>query len=149
MSVQETKLKSTIYISGLDMSVTTDALHYAFIPFGDIVDIQLPKDDKSNEPHRGFALLEFETPLDAEAAIDNMNQAQLNGRTLKVTLSKPQKERFDIQKAKVAVWDSESWMQEHVVDESDRRAIEESKAVAEGFDAMQNLENETAGPNES
>ncbi|KAK9237883.1 hypothetical protein V1525DRAFT_425923 [Lipomyces kononenkoae] len=145
MSVQETRLKSTIFISGLDPTVTTEDLHYAFVPFGDIVDIQLPKDEKSNEPHRGFALIEFETPLDAEAAIDNMNQAQLNGRTLKVTVSKSQKQRFDIQNAKVALWHSESWMQEHVVDESDRRAVEESTAQAEGFDAMQGLENDTPG----
>ncbi|KAK9368015.1 hypothetical protein V1509DRAFT_625106 [Lipomyces kononenkoae] len=145
MSVQETRLKSTIFISGLDPTVTSEALHYAFIPFGDIVDIQLPKDEKSNEPHRGFALIEFETPLDAEAAIDNMNQAQLNGRTVKVAVSKSQKERFDIQTAKVAVWHSESWMQEHDVDESDRRAIEESRTPAKDFDAMQSLENDAAG----
>ncbi|KAJ8097799.1 hypothetical protein POJ06DRAFT_22511 [Lipomyces tetrasporus] len=149
MSVQETRTKSTIYISGLDPSVTIETLHYAFIPFGDIVDIQLPKDDKSKEPHRGFALLEFETPLDAESAIDNMNQAQLNGRTLRVTLSRPQKERFDIHNAKIAVWDSESWLQENVVDKSDRRAIEESMAESAAFDPMQSLENDAAGPHES
>lgn len=46
-------------------------LHAAFIPFGEIVDVQIPLDYES-EKHRGFAFIEFEMAEDAAAAIDNM-----------------------------------------------------------------------------
>jgi len=43
----------------------------AFIPFGDINDVQIPIDYDSQK-HRGFAFVEFELAEDAMAAIDNM-----------------------------------------------------------------------------
>lgn len=43
----------------------------AFIPFGDIMDVQMPLDYESQK-HRGFAFVEFEAVEDAAAAIDNM-----------------------------------------------------------------------------
>lgn len=46
-------------------------LHAAFIPFGDVVDVQIPLDYET-EKHRGFAFVEFELAEDAAAAIDNM-----------------------------------------------------------------------------
>ena len=46
-------------------------LNAAFIPFGEVVDIQIPLDYES-EKHRGFAFIEFELAEDAAAAIDNM-----------------------------------------------------------------------------
>ena len=36
-------------------------LQAAFIPFGDIIDIQIPLDYET-EKHRGFAFVEFELP---------------------------------------------------------------------------------------
>ena len=43
----------------------------AFIPFGDLVDVQIPLDYET-EKHRGFAFVEFELQEDAKAAIENM-----------------------------------------------------------------------------
>lgn len=51
--------------------VTEDVLRSAFVPFGEVVDIQIPLDYET-EKHRGFAFIEFELPEDAAAAIDNM-----------------------------------------------------------------------------
>lgn len=39
--------------------------------------------------HKGFGFVEFELPEDAEAAIDNMHLAELNGKVIKVQLAKP------------------------------------------------------------
>lgn len=39
--------------------------------------------------HKGFGFVEFELPQDAEAAIDNMHLAELNGKVIKVQLAKP------------------------------------------------------------
>ena len=43
----------------------------AFIPFGDLVDVQIPLDYET-EKHRGFAFVEFELQEDAKSAIENM-----------------------------------------------------------------------------
>lgn len=56
---------------GLADEVTEEVLRSAFIPFGDIVDVQIPLDYET-EKHRGFAFIEFELPEDAAGAIDNM-----------------------------------------------------------------------------
>ncbi|KAK9459869.1 uncharacterized protein V1516DRAFT_678225 [Lipomyces oligophaga] len=138
--------QSTIHVGGLDSTVTEQDLQHTFVPFGDIVEIQLPKDPKSREPHRGFALIEFEYPMDAEAAIDNMHLSELNGKVIRVKQSRPQKEKFDIQNARTAVWDQESWMEENVVDHADRQVFEQSLAEAgnghgnKEVDAMEGLE---------
>lgn len=63
--------KRTVYVGGLADDVTEKLMHAAFIPFGDIVDIQMPVDYESQR-HRGFAFIEYEVAEDAAAAIDNM-----------------------------------------------------------------------------
>lgn len=63
--------KRTIYVGGLAEEVEEKTLNAAFIPFGDLVDIQIPLDYET-EKHRGFAFIEFENAEDAAAAIDNM-----------------------------------------------------------------------------
>ena len=64
-------LKFTIYAGGLAEEVDEKVLHAAFIPFGELVDIQMPLDYET-EKHRGFAFVEFEASEDAMAAIDNL-----------------------------------------------------------------------------
>jgi len=41
----QSRLRSTVFVGGLDNQVTIQTLHDAFIPFGDINDINLPKPD--------------------------------------------------------------------------------------------------------
>ncbi|KAJ2726336.1 hypothetical protein GGI07_000648 [Coemansia sp. Benny D115] len=81
----DTQNKKLLFINGLDHQVTSDILQAAFIPFGEIAQITMPPDPSSStNPHRGFALLEFEDPEDALAAIDNMHDSELFGRTITV-----------------------------------------------------------------
>ncbi|XP_060523881.1 peptidyl-prolyl cis-trans isomerase E [Cylas formicarius] len=101
--------KRTIYVGGLAEEVDEKILKAAFIPFGDIVDIQMPLDYES-EKHRGFAFVEFESVEDAAAAIDNMNDSELFGRTIRVNIAKPQKIKEGSTRP---VWSEDSWLQEH------------------------------------
>ena len=39
----QTREKATLFVGGLDSQVTAQTLHDAFIPFGEIADISLPK----------------------------------------------------------------------------------------------------------
>jgi RNA recognition motif-containing protein len=68
--------------------VNEDILYAAFIPFGEIAQVLLPKDFTTFDNHRGFGFIEFELPEDARAAIDNLHRSQLYGKTLSCSLAK-------------------------------------------------------------
>ena len=74
--------KKTIYVGGLAEEVDDKIVKAAFITFGEISEVQIPIDYQT-EKHRGFAFIEFELPEDAQAAIDNMHDSELYGRTLR------------------------------------------------------------------
>ncbi|XP_078279265.1 peptidyl-prolyl cis-trans isomerase E [Rhinoraja longicauda] len=98
--------KRVLYVGGLAEEVDEKVLHAAFIPFGDIMDIQIPLDYET-EKHRGFAFVEFENAEDAAAAIDNMNESELFGRTIRVNLAKPMRIKEGSSRA---VWSDDDWL---------------------------------------
>jgi RNA recognition motif-containing protein len=102
--------KATIHVAGLAPQVTVTNIHDAFIPFGEIADVTLPKNDNPNatEPHRGFAYVEFEDADDVKEAIDNMDQSELFGRILRVSAAKPPKSADEGLGSKTAVWEQVS-----------------------------------------
>ncbi len=55
-----TNPKTTLYVGGLEESVNEAILHSAFIPFGDIKDVNIPMDHATGK-HRGFGFVEFES----------------------------------------------------------------------------------------
>jgi len=101
--------KRLVYVGGLSEEVDEKVLHAAFIPFGDITDIQIPL-DYSTQKHRGFSFVEFEFSEDAAAAIDNMNESELFGRTIRVNIAKPMKLKEGSAKA---VWSEDAWLKKY------------------------------------
>lgn len=105
--------KATVYVGGLAPVVTIATIHDAFLPFGDIADVSLPKNENPNsnttEPHRGFAYVEFEDTDDAKEAIDNMDQSEFFGRVIKVTPAKAPKSADEGLGSKTAIW-AQVWL---------------------------------------
>jgi peptidyl-prolyl isomerase E (cyclophilin E) len=98
--------KKILYVGGLDEKVDQAILHAAFIPFGDIREVQIPLDN-ATQKNRGFGFVDFEEQEDAAAALDNMNNAELYGKVLKVNIAKPVKNKLGSHKA---VWaEAEDW----------------------------------------
>src|SRR5271170_2361801 len=94
MADPSTRPNSTVYVGGLDTTMVTAAtLSEAFIPFGEIGDITLPKPEapSSTDLHRGFGYVEFEDAADAKEAIDNRDLSELYGRVIKVAMAKPER----------------------------------------------------------
>ncbi|KAI4470397.1 peptidyl-prolyl cis-trans isomerase [Holotrichia oblita] len=118
--------KRTIYVGGLAEEVDEKILNAAFIPFGDVVDIQIPLDYET-EKHRGFAFIEFENAEDAAAAIDNMNDSELFGRTIRVNLAKPQRIKEGSTRP---VWSEDSWLQQHAGETIKKSINDEDKDVS-------------------
>eukprot|EP00879_Flechtneria_rotunda_P014242 GHRR01014879.1.p1 GENE.GHRR01014879.1~~GHRR01014879.1.p1 ORF type:complete len:165 (+),score=77.74 GHRR01014879.1:294-788(+) len=82
--------KTTLYVGGLHEMVNEEILQGAFLPFGDLKDVNIPIDHATGQ-HRGFGFVEFEEKEDAAAAIDNMHNAEIYGRVLKVNYAQPMK----------------------------------------------------------
>ncbi len=126
------------FLGGLDESVDQTILHAAFIPFGEIVEVLIPQDVNTRiyfncffsncanwsqnelikldrvtlsvtaEKHKGFGFVEFESPEDAAAALDNMHNSELFGRTIKCNLAKPQAAAS----RNKPVWEDEEFMKD-------------------------------------
>ncbi|NXN13620.1 PPIE isomerase, partial [Indicator maculatus] len=88
---------------GLAEEVDEKVLHAAFIPFGDITDIQIPLDYET-EKHRGFAFVEFEL---AEVRKGQVNESELFGRTIRVNLAKPMRIKEGSSRP---VWSDDEWL---------------------------------------
>ena len=101
--------KRVVYVGGLAEEVNEKVLQAAFIPFGDIVDISIPL-DYSTQKHRGFAFVEFELAEDAAAAIDNMNESELFGRTVRVNIARPKMLKEGSSRP---VWSEDAWLRKH------------------------------------
>ncbi|CAG8665226.1 10033_t:CDS:2, partial [Cetraspora pellucida] len=104
--VKDNTSKTTIYVGGLDDQVNEQILHAAFIPFGDIVEIQIPPDPAS----------QFEEAADAQAAIDNMNLSELYGKVIKVNLARPMRVKEGSMRA---VWSEDAWLQKYALKSAD------------------------------
>mmetsp|Transcript_9389 Transcript_9389/g.10852 ORF Transcript_9389/g.10852 Transcript_9389/m.10852 type:complete len:149 (-) Transcript_9389:114-560(-) len=82
--------KTTVYVGGLDESVNEAFLHAAFVPFGDIKDVNIPL-DHTTQKNRGFGFVTFLEKGDAAEAMDNMHNSELFGRVLRVNFAQPPK----------------------------------------------------------
>jgi len=101
--------KRIIYVGGLSDEVDSKILHAAFIPFGDIIDINMPI-DFATQKHRGFAFIEFESAEDAGYAIDNMNDSEIFGKTIRVNIAKPIKLKEGSARP---VWSDDEWLRKY------------------------------------
>ncbi|KAI0389198.1 nuclear cap-binding protein [Xylariaceae sp. FL0594] len=144
--------KATVHVGGLASAVTIANLHDAFIPFGEIADISLPKNDAPNatEPHRGFAYIEYEDADDAKEAIDNMDKSEFFGRILRASAAKAPKSAEEGLGSRTAVWEQEGWLARNAVSEEDRLAASGTDKAGQDDrpdDPMQGLEGlDVAGP---
>ncbi|CEQ41541.1 SPOSA6832_03259 [Sporobolomyces salmonicolor] len=119
MAASKETSNTTIYIGGFSPSTTAASLHAAFLPFGEILDLQLPPDPTHQQRHRGFAFVSYSTAESALDAIDNMHRNCLpgpseRGRVLKVNRAKPQK-GVQLGGSNKPIWADEAWLKEHGV----------------------------------
>jgi hypothetical protein len=109
---ETSRQKATVFVGGLDPAVSKETLFHAFLPFGEIVDVTLPKPElpSSKDPHRGYGYVEFEHADDAKEAIDNMDRSEMYGQVIKVAVAKPQKDHTEGLGSKTAIWEQVSSM---------------------------------------
>ena len=97
--------RTVLFVSGLEDSITEAVLQSAFIPFGPLKSVQLPRKDNKL---RGFAFVEFAEEEDCLDAVENMDGSELMGRTLNCNIAKPN--AGGKMKQGAAVWTAEDFL---------------------------------------
>ncbi|WP_294345963.1 RNA-binding protein, partial [Prosthecochloris sp.] len=77
-----------IYIGNLEYGVTEDQLRDAFGEFGEVSSSNIIT-DKFTGRSKGFGFVEMPNDEEANAAIDALNDAELNGRPIRVNQARP------------------------------------------------------------
>ena len=78
----------TIYIGNLSYDATQDDLKQVFAEYGTVQKAYIPTDRETKRP-RGFAFVDMGSDAEEEKAIEELDQAEWMGRTLKVNKAKP------------------------------------------------------------
>lgn len=146
--------KNILYVGGLDAAISEEMLHAAFIPFGEIKSIQMPKDFTSSIDSityfvnvivrwlhhnffyfyyvgkaKGFGFVEFESEEDASDAIENMDGSELMGKVIRCNVAKAVTKLAPGK----ALWSSDEWAQEENADGAgqDEEKMAELKLIPE------------------
>ena len=81
-----------LYVGNLAFSVDSEKLRELFSSFGEVEEATIIS-DKFSGRSKGFGFVTFPNDADAKKAIAEMNEKEVEGRTLKVNEAKPMEER--------------------------------------------------------
>jgi RNA recognition motif-containing protein len=81
-----------IFISNLGFNVQDEDLREFFTPFGEVSSAKIIMDRETNRS-RGFGFVEMSDDTAARKAIAELDQATVEGRTLKVMEAKPKESK--------------------------------------------------------
>ncbi len=79
---------TNIYVGNLSFRTTQEELQSLFSEYGNVERVNVVTDRDTGQP-RGFAFVEMTERSQAEAAISQLNGAEVNGRALKVNEAQP------------------------------------------------------------
>lgn len=77
-----------IFVGNLSYQTTQDELYAAFSQYGAVERVNIITDRDTGKP-RGFAFVEMTDRNEAEAAINQLNGAELNSRAMNVNEARP------------------------------------------------------------
>ena len=80
-----------IYVGNLSYEATEEDLQQAFEGFGQVESVNIIKDKYSGRS-KGFGFVEMPAKDEAQSAINELNDTELKGRTLKVNEARPRSE---------------------------------------------------------
>ena len=73
-----------VFVGGLAWATTDESLRRAFESCGDVIDAKVVVDRETGRS-RGFGFVTFSDPAASQAALDQMNEAQIDGRAIRVS----------------------------------------------------------------
>jgi cold-inducible RNA-binding protein len=83
-----------LYVGNLPWSITNEQLAELFGQYGEVVaDSAVIITDRMSGRSKGFGFVEFVNEADAQAALEALNEYEVDGRALKVTIARPKAPR--------------------------------------------------------
>lgn len=83
-----------LFVGNLSYSTDEAGLRAAFSAFGEVIDVKIVTDYGTGRS-KGFAFVEFSEEEMAQAAIEGLNEKELDGRTIFVKVAQPKQPRTD------------------------------------------------------
>ncbi len=77
-----------IYVGNLSYSTTEESLNAEFGTFGEVAEVAVISDRETGRP-RGFAFVTMSGDDEGREAIEKLNGAEMDGRTITVNEAKP------------------------------------------------------------
>ncbi|MDH5466989.1 MAG: RNA-binding protein [Candidatus Aminicenantes bacterium] len=77
-----------IYVGNLNYRMTEDALRELFEQYGEVVSAKIVKDRFSGRA-KGFGFVEMANKDEGEAAIQKLNDSEVEGRNIRVNFARP------------------------------------------------------------
>ncbi|MDI3526391.1 MAG: hypothetical protein PWR03_574 [Tenuifilum sp.] len=81
-----------IYVSGLSYRINDDDLRQLFEEYGEIISAKVITDRETGRS-RGFGFVEMANDDEARKAIDELTEAEYDGKVIRVTQAKPKSDR--------------------------------------------------------
>ena len=81
-----------IYVGNLPKTTNEETVRKLFEEYGEVTEIKLLKDQYTDEL-RGFGFITMPSKADAQKAIQEVNDIEIEGRTLIVNEARPRKDR--------------------------------------------------------
>ncbi len=81
-------MNNKVFVGSLAFKTDNEGLRAYFATVGTVTSANVIM-DKMTGKSKGFGFVEFETEADAQAAVDKLNQTELDGRTIFVDIARP------------------------------------------------------------
>jgi RNA recognition motif-containing protein len=81
-----------IYVSNLSFNIQDEDLRDFFTPYGEVTSAKIINDRETGRS-RGFGFVEMSDDTASQKAISELNEASVEGRTIKVMEAKPKEDR--------------------------------------------------------
>jgi RNA recognition motif-containing protein len=84
-------MATNLYVGNLSYQTTDQDLAQLFGQYGQVVSARVIMDRETNRP-RGFGFVEMSTEQEAQTAVEKLDQADLQGRPLRVNIARPRED---------------------------------------------------------
>jgi RNA recognition motif-containing protein len=81
-------MENKLFVGSLPWSVDDQGLETLFQPYGEVVSARVVADRESGRS-RGFGFVEFASDEEAQKAIEGLDQSEVDGRSINVSVARP------------------------------------------------------------
>ena len=85
-------MSKKLFVGSLAWGTTDETLEQHFATIGTVASAKVVTDRESGRS-RGFGFVEYENDADADAAVEKLNNSELDGRTITVNEARPREDK--------------------------------------------------------